>query len=186
MRDNNRRAIASGVERQSVPTTDGLSCGMLEWISDDFSDKSGMLVPISLNQKRYWYQLDTGADEVVPYGSPEEAPFGFPMFAGRDALLLDSGVLDEGHVRSAASPRSSRYSWFRALIGRALVIDFPKRRVCLLERADLPESFTREADWSTARDTPRQTILWTLMSMAKSWTGFSTTRVPVPMRSALI
>jgi len=53
---------------------------MLEWISDDFSDKFGMLVPISLNEKRYWYQLDTGADEVVPYGSPKEGPFGFPMF----------------------------------------------------------------------------------------------------------
>jgi hypothetical protein len=71
------------------------------------------------------------------------------------------------------------------LIGGALVIDFPKRRACLLERADLPESFTREADWSTAGDTPRQTIFGTLMSMAKSWTGLSPTRVPVPMRSAL-
>jgi len=138
------------------------------------------------NEKRYWYQLDTGADEVVPYGSPEEAPFGFPMFAWQGCTSSRFGVPDEGNVRSAASPRSSRYSWFELLIGRALVIDSPKRRICLLERADLPESFTREADWSTAGDTPRQTILWTLMSMAKSWTGFSTTRVPVPMRSALI
>ena len=36
------------------------------------------------------------------------------------------------------------------LIGHAFVIDFPKQRICLLERADLPESLAREADWTPA------------------------------------
>ena len=36
------------------------------------------------------------------------------------------------------------------LIGHAFIIDFPKQRICLLERPDLPESLSREADWSPA------------------------------------
>ena len=36
------------------------------------------------------------------------------------------------------------------LIGYAFVIDFPKQSICLLERADLPKSLTRAADWAGA------------------------------------
>jgi hypothetical protein len=52
-------------------TTDGLNCSRFERNADTISEKAVMRVPISLDGKLYWYQLDTGADVVIPYGSPK-------------------------------------------------------------------------------------------------------------------
>jgi len=64
-----QRRLSARAQRASV-TTDGLYCSRFEWNADSISDKAVMRVPISLDGKMYWYQLDTGADVVIPYGSP--------------------------------------------------------------------------------------------------------------------
>ncbi len=148
----------SSQAQRSSATTDGLSCSVFEWISADMSEKAAMLVPISLNGKRYWYQLDTGADVVVPYGSTDKkgwSPRGDAVripdvrFAG----MHFSSIL--GYPMKGTSDPPQEHNphgtvGLEPLIGRAFVIDFPKRRICLMERADLPESLTRAADWAGA------------------------------------
>jgi len=64
--DDNHQAPASLQPPQAVITTDDLSCSRFEWNEA----KDVMRVPISLDGKPYWYQLDTGADVVMTYGEP--------------------------------------------------------------------------------------------------------------------
>src|SRR5690242_12055323 len=63
----NEQSSKSVQPRQSIATTDGLSCAGFEW--DDPSTKAVIRAPISIDGKLFWYQLDTGADVVIPYGS---------------------------------------------------------------------------------------------------------------------
>jgi hypothetical protein len=155
--DSQQRRISARAQQGSV-TTDGLSCSRFEWNAESISDKAVMRVPISLDGKMYWYQLDTGADVVIPYGSPRHegwSPRGNAVriprvrFAG----MPFSSILGYPMRKMPDSLRPQDLHGtvgLEPLIGHAFVIDFPKQRICLLERADLPESLTREADWVPA------------------------------------
>jgi len=151
-----RQQTSAQLPKQGIATTDGLSCTRFEW--DDLSTKAVMKAPISLDGTPYWYQLDTGADVVIPYGSPKQegwsqlgsgiripnvrfAGMSFPAILGYPMKdMLDSPSPEALHGTVGLDP----------LIGHSFVIDFPKQRLCLVARPDLPESLIREADWSPA------------------------------------
>lgn len=151
-----QKSVSSRTQRGIA--TDGLDCNRFEWNSDSIAERAVMRVPISLDGKMYWYQLDTGADVLITYGPPRHedwAPRGdavriprvrfagmsFPSILGYPMRNMpDSPNPHDLHGTVGLDP----------LIGHAFVIDFPKRRICLLERADLPESLTRAADWAAA------------------------------------
>jgi hypothetical protein len=145
----------SAPAQQSSVTTDGLSCSSFEWDSD----KTVMKVPISLDGKLYWYQLDTGADVVIPYGSPKQENWSargsavrIPnvRFAGMSFSSI-LGYPNKDMQLDPSNPKDPKGTvGLELLIGHTFVIDFPKQRICLLERADLPEGLIREADWSPA------------------------------------
>jgi hypothetical protein len=153
---DNQQTTASGQSRRGVITTDGLSCSSFEW--DDLSTKAVMRVPIALDGKPYWYQLDTGADVVIPYGSakregwsPQGSAVKIPnvRFAGMSFPAILGYPMK--NMPDSPSPEALHGTvGLDPLIGHAFIIDFPKRRICLLERSDLPESLSREADWSPA------------------------------------
>jgi len=141
--------------QQSNVTTDGLSCSRFEWDSD----KTVMKVPISLDGKLYWYQLDTGADVVIPYGSIKHEGWSARGSAVRIPNVRFAGMFfpsilgypNKDMPLDPSNPTDPKGTvGLELLIGHTFVIDFPKRRICLLERADLPESLTHEADWSPA------------------------------------
>jgi len=154
--DGGQQNPASVRPRQGIAAIDGLSCSRFEW--DDLSTKAVMKVPISLDGELYWYQLDTGADEVIPYGSAKHkgwSPKGSAVripnvrFAG----MLFPAILGYPMKNIATSTKAEALHGtigLDPLVGHAFIIDFPKQRLCLLERPDLPESLSREADWSPA------------------------------------
>jgi hypothetical protein len=138
---------------QTQPIPDqfaGLSCSRFEWNSE----KSVMRVPLSLNGKQYWYQLDTGADVVIAYGnrlhqgwSPKEGEIRIPraQFAGMSfpaILAYPMKTISDENLQGTVG--------LDLLVGRTFIIDFPRKRICLVERADLPESLIHAADWSDA------------------------------------
>lgn len=137
-------------------TTDGLSCATFQW--DNPSTKAVMRVPISLNGELYWYQLDTGADVVIPYGSPKHEGWSkrgdavrIPNvhFAGMSFPAILAYPME--NMPDSPDPRVLHGTvGLDLLVGHVFVIDFPKRRVCLLERADLRENLSRAADWTAA------------------------------------
>ena len=139
---------------RALVTTDDLSCSRFEWNAD----KDVMRVPISLDGRMYWYQLDTGSDVVAVYGaakhegwSPQGSAVRIPnvRFAGLSIAailgypmknMVDSPNPEDLHGTVGLDP----------LIGHVFIIDFSKQRICLLERPDMPENLSREADWSPA------------------------------------
>lgn len=113
-----------------------------------------MRVPISMNGKQSWYQLDTGADEVVLYGTKKEEGWitkgdatRIPnvQFAGMSISAILAyrmpNLPDEGLQGTVG---------LDLLVGHTFVIDFPKQRVCLMNRADVPESLMKAASWTPA------------------------------------
>jgi hypothetical protein len=151
-------ASISSTTQQTAITTDGLSCGNFEWRSSSLSDKSVMLVPISINGKQFIYQLDTGADVLMPYGAAMEkgwSPLGKAVripdvrFAGMAFSSVKGFPAKEMPV--SQDPKDPQGTvGLELLLGKTFVIDFPRQRVCLLERADLPERLDQAADWTPA------------------------------------
>jgi hypothetical protein len=149
---------ASSKAQQISVTTDSLSCSRFEWGSSTISDKSAMLVPISLNGKRFMYQLDTGADVLMPYGTAMEkgwSPRGNAVripnvrFAGMTFSSMKGFPAKDMPV--SPDPKDPHGTvGLELLLGKTFVMDFPKQRVCLLERGDLPESLDQAADWASA------------------------------------
>jgi hypothetical protein len=156
--DSHSVAISSAA-RQTAVTTDGLSCSNFEWRPSSISNKSVMLVPISLNGRQFWYQLDTGADVLMPYGSAMEegwSRLGDPairipnvVFAGMSVSSV-RGFLSKDVPVSPNAKDPHGTVGLELLLGRVFVMDFPRQRVCLLNLGDLPATLEQAADWTWA------------------------------------
>lgn len=131
----------------------GLSCSRFEWNAE----KSVMRVPLSLNGKHDWYQLDTGADVVIAYGnrphegwSPTEGAEGEMRIPRAQFAGMSFPAILAYPMKTISDENLQGTVGLDLLVGRTFIIDFPKKRICLIERADLPDSLIRAADWSDA------------------------------------
>jgi hypothetical protein len=131
----------------------GLSCSRFEWNAE----KSVMRVPLSLNGKHDWYQLDTGADVVIAYGnrphegwSPTEGAQGEMRIPRAQFAGMSFAAILAYPMKTISDENLQGTVGLDLLVGRTFIIDFPKKRICLIERADLPDSLIRAADWSDA------------------------------------
>jgi hypothetical protein len=138
--------------------TASLACSSFQWGADANSPKAVMHVPIRMAGKEYTYQLDTGADVLIPYGKAmhdgwtthgnavriPDVEFG-GMHLG--AVL---GYRNES-MNATDDPASVQGTMgLDVLMGRVFVIDFPRQRVCLMDEADLPVRLETLASWTDA------------------------------------
>src|SRR5436190_14177312 len=66
-------ALAAPVS-PSTPAThrqllSSLHCTPFKWVSSGGNPHGALLIPITLNRVHYWFQLDTGSDGTILYGS---------------------------------------------------------------------------------------------------------------------
>jgi len=138
-----------------APLTDALTCSPFLWGADGPTrPQAKMLVPVTIDGKPFVYQLDTGSDEVLVYGErahPEWKPLaqGVRMtelqFAGAmlpSVVAYPQTAVPDTEVQGVIG--------LDPMVGKVFVIDFPRRRVCLVERADLPVNVVHAAQWSNA------------------------------------
>lgn len=111
-----------------------------------------MLVPVTIDGKPYVYQLDTGSDEVSVYGSrlhPEWKPLAQGV---RLTNLQFAGTTLPAVVAypqpAVPDTEAQGVIGLDPMVGRVLVIDFPRRRVCLVDAADLPANVVHAAQWN--------------------------------------
>lgn len=118
-----------------------------------------MLVPIRMSGKDYLYQLDTGDDVLTPYASDADKAWSARADLGHSEEVRIADVHFAGaHFSSVIGyvlkrkdrPEAQGTLGLELLIGRTFIIDFPKQRVCLVERGDLPLAIEQAADWSDA------------------------------------
>ncbi len=127
-----------------------LPCTSFTWNNEH----NVMSVPVSMNAKLFRYQLDTGADEVIPYGRADHEGWAKKHQGTRIPNVSFAGTSFSAIVayRFPDVPDVDIQGTIGLdlLMGRVFVIDFPAQRVCLFSRADLPNELDIAADWSPA------------------------------------
>lgn len=162
---SNQSPPSPGHPQKEKISTDGIACSGFRWGHSSESDKAALLVPISLNHKTYWYQLDTGADFLIPYGAAmppgwshganllgnghNEVRIPNVRFAG-NSIGTVRGFLNKDEPVSSDFHNSHGTIGLEILMGRTLVLDYPRQRVCLLNEGDLPAALAKAADWAEA------------------------------------
>ena len=158
------------------PSTDGLHCASFKWAPDANSPHAAILVPISMDRQQYWYQLDTGADVLIAYGSAEHkgwiAKKDFTAvrnieFAGMSLPTFPVFPMKQ----TPASKDVQGTVGLDIFVGHAFIIDFPKQRVCLLDRADIPDSLSEAASWTPAEIRQGKLFLDNITLNGKPLTG---------------
>ncbi|QHN04478.1 hypothetical protein FTO74_14730 [Granulicella sp. WH15] len=144
-------AKAQGQTTPGKPSTDGIRCSRFEWNAG----KSVMRVPITVNGQHYWYQLDTGADVVIPYGAKEHAGWTEKSSFTRAPRVQFAGMFFSSipvyRMKNIPDKDLQGSVGLDILVGHTFVIDFPRQRICLMNRADLPDALNRAADWIPAQ-----------------------------------
>lgn len=127
-----------------------LPCASFMWNSE----RNVMHIPINMAGKLYKYQLDTGADEVIPYGKTDHEGWASKHEGVRIPNVSFAGTSFPAIV-AYRFPAVSDVDvpgtvGLDLLMGKVFVIDFPTQQVCLFSRADLPDALDVAADWSPA------------------------------------
>src|SRR5215831_6215709 len=128
-----------------------LPSARFEWLADPgVSDRASMNVPIELGGRSLNFQLDTGADVTILYGTEEAQKWGWKT--GQRSVKVTDIRLGGSKLPSAwckVDPEnhnkdSSGTVGLDQLIGHVVVIDFPGKRFAVMPRADVPwEIFDR-------------------------------------------
>ena len=113
-----------------------------------------MRVPISMAGQQFYYQLDTGADEVIPYGAAQHRGW----IARHEGVRIPDVSFAGMHLPAILAYRNLKMPdtnlqgtvGLDLLIGHVFLIDFPRRRICMFPKADLPEGLDEATDWSPA------------------------------------
>jgi hypothetical protein len=149
-------AFAAASHAAPLDLTQNLPCSSFKWSAvEGISNKAAILVPISLNGKSFWYQLDTGAEGTIPYGTVN-----FPGWVSDGKAVRIPKVSLGGSEFSAirAYPRADMQPdsevqgtvGLDLLVGHTVVLDFPHQRFCLLESGNTPKALYNTSNWANA------------------------------------
>lgn len=121
-------------------------CVAFRWLPNDTgSERGGISVPVTVNGRTLPMQLDTGANATSLYGRyPVTAGWtkaGAESFRATRFAVAGRSVdrpLVYVNADMAGEPDLRGTLGLPALLGRIAVIDYPGRRFCLFDDADLP------------------------------------------------
>lgn len=134
-----------------------LHCTNFEWMSvKDISDKAAIKVPIILSGKQYWFQLDTGAHVTILYG--DEASKRGWIEKGRESIRVPdielSGIKIPAwrfDVMTKRAPGETAGTiGFDIFLGHSVILDYPRKRFCLVPQPDMPPEILRRIQWTNA------------------------------------
>ncbi len=118
-----------------------------EWKgAEGVSDKAVMLVPVELDGQEYWFQLDTGSDVTMLYGTKEAETRGWreskQWFVGVPAVRVGGAYFDSVDVfikeEMAGGGKTAGTLGLDLLQGKVAVLDFPQQRFCVVQHTDMP------------------------------------------------
>jgi hypothetical protein len=118
-----------------------------EWEgAEGVSDKATMTVPVVLDGQEYWFQLDTGSDVTMLYGTREAERRGWQeskqWFVGVPEVRVGGAYFDSVDVfigeEIAGGGKTSGTLGLDLLQGKVVVLDFPQRRFCVVRHTAIP------------------------------------------------
>jgi hypothetical protein len=132
-----------------------LRCTSFEWQQvPGLSDKAAIIIPVVLNGCKRRFQLDTGADVSLLYAAEAKAQGRRPGDRTVRVRDVEIGGLKLGSVRMGVrEDKTSEEDMagtigLDVLIGRSTIIDFVRRRFCLLDPNDVPATLVDRAAWT--------------------------------------
>jgi len=136
---------------------EGIPGTAFEWgKAPGFSERGAIIVPISLGGAAYKYQLDTGTETTIVYGSEAAKAFGWKLgqkMVRIPGIGMGGVTLPAADVQVAANFQNRGTAGtigLDVLIGHVVVLDFPARRIYVLQRADLPAAVRQRTSWAPA------------------------------------
>jgi len=105
-----------------------------------------MIVPVELDGQEYWFQLDTGSDVTMLYGTGEAKRRGWQeskqWFVGVPEVKVGGAHFDSVDVfvreEMTGGGKTAGTLGLDLLQGKVVVIDFPRQRFCVVPHADVP------------------------------------------------
>jgi len=141
-------AAAPSLSSSSAALSARSECVPFEWKGDGRSTKGAIVLPVTVDGKLMQWQLDTGADVNMSYGSvADQAGLSQAKDSQFDVRTLSIGTTsitnsftfirremgDDDGVTGTLGLNS--------LMGRIAVIDYPAKSFCLFEETKLPHLF---------------------------------------------
>jgi hypothetical protein len=150
-------ALAQKSQPRAGSLLEGLPGTAFGWgKAPGFSERGAIIVPISLGGAAYKYQLDTGTETTIVYGGEAARQFGWKP-GQRMAHVPGIGVggitLPAADVQVATNFQNGGTAGtigLDVLIGHVVILDFPARRIYVLQRADLPAAVRERTAWTPA------------------------------------
>lgn len=137
---------------------DKLPCVQFEWHdAPGVSERAAMLLPVEIDGRAYQFQLDTGSDASYLYGA---APDGKAINVSPSPNVTLSNVKIGGRELSDKRfylrkdwPAGGGLFGIDILLGHYTVIDYPRRRLCILEPHEMPDTLlgATKSAWGTFR-----------------------------------
>jgi hypothetical protein len=159
-------AVACGAARQEHPLDPtpqasalaAVPCSPFEWAPyEDLSEHAAMLVPVELDGESYTFQLDTGADVTMLYGSTEAGRRGWPEHDGAfvrvDAVRLGGTAMREVRILRKKDHQPGQTAGtvgLDVLTGHVVVLDLPGQRFCVIPPAGVPPAILDGAEFVPA------------------------------------
>lgn len=150
-------ALAQKSQPRAGSLLEGLPGTAFGWAeAPGFSERGAIIVPISLGGAAYKYQLDTGTYMTVIYGSEAARRFGWrpgQKMVHVPGIGMGGTTLPAADVQVATNFQNGGTAGtigLDVLIGRVLILDFPARRIYVLQRADLPAAVRGRTSWAPA------------------------------------
>ena len=148
-----------------------------EWVeAKGVSDRAAMRVPVNLDGNKGWFQLDTGLDVTLFYGDISDDR----KWEHHDGMYrvpkFDIGDIHLGPAWLRASKESDTRGevigslGLDLLAGHFLLIDYPGRRLALMNPGDAPSWLLRRTSWTPAEIRDAKFFL-TVVLGGKSITG---------------
>jgi hypothetical protein len=144
------QGLSPKVPADSVSTSEliqRLTGTSFEWVgAEGVSDKAVMMIPVELDGREYWFQLDTGSDVTMLYGATEAERRGWreskQWFVGVPEVRVGGAYFDSVDVfigeEIAGGGKTSGTLGLDLLQGKVVVLDFPQQRFCVVQHTDMP------------------------------------------------
>ena len=138
------------------------NCVPMKWVRYKDQAKAAISVPIVLDGRQEWFQLDTGAPYTMLYGKQHAMTYGFRPGTQRHVEIGDVRLagLDLGG-RSLRVPKSdgpgqniSGTLGLDLLVGHLAILNFKDHRFCMVRNATPSQDIVRGTQWvkGTLRD----------------------------------
>ncbi|WP_423821293.1 hypothetical protein V5738_13265 [Salinisphaera sp. SPP-AMP-43] len=145
-----------GLAEESDADSEQIHCRAMKWIRYKDQAKAALTVPIMLNGRLEWFQLDTGTPYTMLHGEQLARDYGAAS-ASQSRLEIEdvrlAGV-DLGrrtlHVLGDHEPNEN-YSGtlgLDMLMGHLVILNFPDQRFCMIEDALPSEAMMRRTLWA--------------------------------------